>query len=71
MIIKYIGAIVAAVLIVTLTAVLFALPTYFIWNWLCPTLFGLPTITLLQALGLNFLSGLLVKGSSTTTSTSK
>jgi hypothetical protein len=45
-----------------------AMPVYFLWNWLMPVIFGLPIITLSQALGLCLLSGILVKGS---TSTSK
>ena len=32
-----------------------ALPTYLLWNWLMP-MFGLPTLTIWQSLGLLFLS---------------
>jgi hypothetical protein len=38
-----------------------ALPTMWLWDWLMPELFGLKTITLFQAWGLNFLCGLLFK----------
>jgi hypothetical protein len=38
-------------------------PTYWLWNWLCPVLFGLPQITIWQAMGLLTLSGLLFRGS--------
>jgi sensor histidine kinase YesM len=38
-----------------------ALPTMWLWNWLMPIIFMLPTITYLQALGLNLLSAILVK----------
>ncbi len=31
---------------------LIALPIQWLWNWLMPVLFGLPTITFWQALGL-------------------
>lgn len=31
---------------------LIALPIMLLWNWLCPTLFGLPTVTFWQSLGL-------------------
>ncbi len=31
---------------------LIALPIMWLWNWLCPVLFGLPTISFWQALGL-------------------
>jgi hypothetical protein len=44
-----------------LSALLLAFPTYFLWNWLMPDIFGLGRIDVLQALGLNFLSGILLK----------
>ncbi|MBI2626255.1 MAG: hypothetical protein HYW69_01520 [Candidatus Nealsonbacteria bacterium] len=50
------------VLIVVFFAVLFALPIMWLWNWLMPTIFDLPRIGFLQALGLNILSGFLIKG---------
>jgi len=31
---------------------LIALPIMWLWNWLCPVLFGLPVVTFWQALGL-------------------
>ena len=37
---------------------LFALPTYLLWNWLMP-MFGLPTLTIWQSLGLLFLCNIL------------
>lgn len=37
------------------------LPLMLLWNWLMPTLFGLPIITFWQAVGLNFLSTILFK----------
>ena len=41
-------------------AILFAWPVQLLWNALLPELFGLPTISLLQALGLSTLSSLLL-----------
>jgi len=35
--------------------------TWGLWNWLMPTLFGLKTITIYQALGINILSSILFK----------
>jgi hypothetical protein len=35
--------------------------TWGLWNWLMPTLFGLKTITVYQALGINILSNILFK----------
>jgi hypothetical protein len=45
---------------------LFAFPVMWLWNWLMPTIFGLPVIGVLQAWGLMVLSGLLLKSTSTT-----
>ena len=58
---KVIGAIVIAIVILLLVAVLFAIPTLLLWNWLMPVLFGLKTITLFQAWGVNVLTGILFK----------
>ena len=38
---------------------LMMLPTYFLWNWLMPTIFEIKKITLWQALGINLLAGIL------------
>ena len=37
---------------VILFCALISLPFWLMWNWLIPTIFGLPEITLLQAFGL-------------------
>lgn len=58
---KVIGAIVIAIVILLLVAVLFAIPTLLLWNWLMPVLFGLKTITLFQAWGVNLLTSILFK----------
>jgi membrane protein required for beta-lactamase induction len=44
---------------VTLVALVMGLPLMLLWNWLMPILFGLPTITFGQAIGLNFLCTLI------------
>lgn len=41
-----------------------AIPTYFLWNWLMPNIFGIKAITFLQAWGINFLTSILFKSSS-------
>ena len=56
-----IGAIVIAIVILLLVAILFAIPTLLLWNWLMPVLFGLKTITLFQAWGVNVLTSILFK----------
>lgn len=40
-----------------------AFPLMWLWNWLMPYLFALPTITFGKALGLNLLSTMLFKSS--------
>ena len=46
---------------VILISILYALPVWFLWNLLIPDIFGLSVISIWQALGLSFLSGLLFK----------
>jgi Ca2+/H+ antiporter, TMEM165/GDT1 family len=46
---------------IAIFALLMAIPTFLLWNWLMPTIFGLKEITLWQALGINFLSGIFFK----------
>ena len=45
-------------------SIIFAFPLMWLWNWLMPTLFKVPEITFLQAIGLNILSNMLFKSSS-------
>jgi len=45
--------------IVILAALLLGVPLMYLWNWLMPTIFGLPTIGFWQAVGLNFLASIL------------
>ena len=50
--------------LVTVLAFYFAtasLPIWFLWNWLMPDLFALPSINLLQAFGLAWLGASLFK----------
>lgn len=53
-------------IIMICVSLLYTIPTYFLWNWLCPKLFGLPKITMWQSLGLLILTGLLFRSSITT-----
>lgn len=62
------AAIIASIGIIglwVLFSIIFAWPVQLLWNWLVPTLFSGPEITLWQALGLEVLSGLLLRSSST------
>jgi hypothetical protein len=50
---------------IAIVIVLLGYPLMLLWNWLMPILFGLPEITLWQALGLNLLSTILFKSTPT------
>lgn len=50
--------------LIVVVAVLMALPTMWLWNWLMPTIFGLIKIGFWQALGLNLLTGIIFKKTS-------
>ena len=56
-----IGTIVTAIALLVVLSLIMALPTMWLWDWLMPELFGLKTITLFQAWGVNFLCGMLFK----------
>ena len=47
--------------IVLIALLLVTVPTWLLWNWLVPPIFGLPEITLLQALGILLLSSFLFR----------
>lgn len=49
------------IFLIIFLAILFAFPTMWLWDYLMPSLFGLKTITFLQALALNILSGILFR----------
>lgn len=59
----FLGNVAALSIIIVLMALLFGLPTMWLWNWLMPTLFGLVKIGFWQALGLNALTGILFRSS--------
>jgi hypothetical protein len=46
---------------IAIVVVILGYPLMLLWNWLMPTIFGLPEITLWQSLGLNLLSTILFK----------
>lgn len=52
-----------AIALIVVLAIIFSLPTMWLWNWLMPVLFGLTKITWVQALGINVLSGILFRSS--------
>lgn len=42
-----------------------SIPLYFLWNWLMPLLFQVPSLTLLQAVGVAWLSAILFRNQTT------
>jgi hypothetical protein len=58
---KAIEGILLVIGLLFLSALILGLPTMILWNWLMPKIFGLVQIDIFQAIGLNFLSGILLK----------
>lgn len=52
-------------ILVTAGFIVLVLATMFLWNWLMPAIFNLPTISFWQSLGLVILSNLLFPGKGT------
>lgn len=61
---RLIGSSVVFIGIVVLIAVLMAVPLMLLWNWLFPPIFGICKIGFWQALGLNVMSAILFKNTS-------
>jgi hypothetical protein len=59
-----INSIVTVVGVLILAVLLLGGPLMLLWDWLMPTLFGLPEITFWQACGLQLLATLLFKPTS-------
>ena len=62
---KVLTGIATVVGVVILVALLLGVPLMILWNWLMPTIFGLPTIGFWQAVGLNFLASILFNKTTT------
>jgi hypothetical protein len=58
---KAIEGILLVIGLLFLSALILGFPTMILWNWLMPKIFGLTQIDIFQAMGLNFLSGILLK----------
>jgi hypothetical protein len=58
---KLLIAILVAVVLGVGIAAVFSVFVMLLWNCLCPDIFGLPPISLMQALGLSILANLLIK----------
>lgn len=57
---EQLGALLGALLIGLLASVVMAWPVKWLWNWLCPEIFGLPEVSVVQAWGLVFLLQLIL-----------
>jgi len=57
-----------AFLLVIIVTIIFAYPVMLLWNWLCPYLFGLPTMTFWQTLGFTLMIRLIIPSKTTTNS---
>lgn len=60
---KLFGGTIILLSTMVIIAIIFAVPIMFLWNWLMPDIFGLPTISIWQAIGINFLSSMLFQSS--------
>lgn len=60
-IIEEIGNFVLGILLFVLFRCIMAIPTWFLWNWLMPQIFGLPQINLIEAFGMLILCKILFK----------
>ena len=69
----FIGAalVVATILFFAVIALIGAVPTYFLWNWLMPDLFKLPYLTFWQAWGIFWLTSILFKGGISSSNSNK
>lgn len=66
-----IATILGVVVLLVIFSLLLALPVMWLWNWLMPIIFKLPTLTVWQAWGLNVLCSFLFKSSYTNTKEKK
>jgi hypothetical protein len=62
--IKILGGALLVIFALVVIALLLAVPVYLLWNWVAVAVLGLKPVTLLQALGLTLLTGILFKPSS-------
>ena len=58
------GALIIGIVILAFSSLIMAIPAYFVWNWLMPQIFHLPTLAYWQVWGLVFLLSLLFGGKS-------
>ena len=64
-------ALLGGLVMIAVIAVIMAVPTLLLWNWVCVKLFSLPVINFWEALGITLLCNVLFKGSTTVSSKTK
>lgn len=69
--VQVIALVVMGIVILALGSLFVGILVYLLWNWLIPAIFLGPKITLLQAIGLTFLSSLLFKSSTSSSNNNK
>lgn len=62
---EVIAKIISAIFLGILIGLIVSLPIMWLWNWLMPEIFGLPTISFLQSIGLILLSHIFFNNSTT------
>lgn len=67
----FVGGVVTFVGAAIAISLLAAIPTFFLWNWLMPLIFGVPSLTFVQAVGVNLLCECLFKTRSSSSDSSK
>ena len=60
---KVVAYVLVAAAIVVFLGFIYGIGVFFLWNWLMPIIFHLPTITFWQAIGLSVLTSLLFRSS--------
>lgn len=60
-VIDWVSTMLVAFTFIWIVVFIYSIPLYFMWNWLVPDIFNLPTITFLQAIGLNVLFSIMFK----------
>lgn len=56
------GLVAAGLGLIFVLSLVLSLPILWLWNWLCPDLFGLPEISWMQAWGLGLLGNMIFGG---------
>jgi hypothetical protein len=64
---KFLQGFLGIMALLCLVCLILGLPLMLLWNWLMPLVFGLPTLTFWQAVGMNLLASILFGKTTSTT----